>query len=253
MRYLVVVLIAGALVGVALADWNVGDPYKMHYPQLPDPTGWDVNVTRTADQPPYRVVADDWMCTETGPVEDIHFWGSWEGDGKGQIAWIDVGIYSDVPAGTENPISHPGQLLWTQSFHPGEFTERLWGSGEQGWYDPFVQPPIVVRPDHFQIWQYNITNIPVPGAFEQERGHIYWLALSVRLASKSVREFGWKTSVDHFNDDATWVDLPPTGPVPWNELIDPYTGASLDMAFVITPEPAAFVVLAVGALLLRRR
>jgi hypothetical protein len=27
-------------IGVARADWDVGDPYKMHFPQLPDPTGW---------------------------------------------------------------------------------------------------------------------------------------------------------------------------------------------------------------------
>ena len=23
----------------ARADWNTGDPYKMHYPQTPDPNG----------------------------------------------------------------------------------------------------------------------------------------------------------------------------------------------------------------------
>ena len=59
----------------ALADWNVGDPYKMHFPQLPDPGGWDVAFSDWVPQ-----LADDWQCTETGPVDDVHIWYSWEGD-----------------------------------------------------------------------------------------------------------------------------------------------------------------------------
>jgi hypothetical protein len=253
MRWLTIVAIAGLVAVPALADWNDGDPYKMHYPQLPDPDGWDVNVTRTPGVPPYRVVADDWQCSESGPVTDIHFWGSWEQDVKGTIDFIDVAIYSDVPSGTEGQASHPGQVLWTQAFHQPEYTERFWGSGDQGWYDPFVDPPTWTRPDHQQTWQYNIANIPVPGAFEQVQGQIYWLAISVRLAAGPQGQFGWKTSLDHFNDDATWVDLPPSGPVPWNELRDPVTFDSLDMAFVITPEPATLLLLSLGGLALRRR
>ena len=56
----------------ARADWQPGDGHKMHFPQLPDEDGWDVNATMGV------CLADDWMCSETGPVEDIHFWGSWK-------------------------------------------------------------------------------------------------------------------------------------------------------------------------------
>ena len=52
----------------ALADWDIGDGHKMHYPQLPDPNGWDVNLTGNK-------VFDDWRCGGSGPVDDIHFWG----------------------------------------------------------------------------------------------------------------------------------------------------------------------------------
>jgi hypothetical protein len=45
--------------------------HKMHFPQLPDPTGWDVKA---------GCLEDDWECSETGYVTDIHFWGSWHGD-----------------------------------------------------------------------------------------------------------------------------------------------------------------------------
>ena len=66
------------------ADWQQGDDYKMHFPQLPDVYGWDVNATWP------NVIADDWMCNGTGYVEDIHFWGSWRGDQVGIIHgfWI---------------------------------------------------------------------------------------------------------------------------------------------------------------------
>ncbi|KPK49772.1 MAG: hypothetical protein AMK72_03760, partial [Planctomycetes bacterium SM23_25] len=75
---------------VARADWNVGDGHKMHYPQLPDPNGWDVRLSYF--DPPAggvgesgRILADDWKCTGTGPLNDVHFWGSWKGDLVGTI------------------------------------------------------------------------------------------------------------------------------------------------------------------------
>lgn len=246
------VLVTCMLAMPALADWNLGDPYKMHYPQLPDPNGWDVNITRVPGQPPYRVVADDFRCSESGAITDVHFWGSWQGDVKGQIEAIELSFYSDDPAGTggsdpTNNFSKPDKELWLQSFHTGEFTERFWGTGMQGWYDPFVQQ--FTPQDHTGIYQYNITNINVPGAFEQVAGEIYWLGISVRLAPQSSGQFGWKTSGSpHFMDDATWVHLPPTGDVPWRKLSDPVTAESLDMAFVVTPEPAFLSLIAIAGL-----
>jgi len=59
--------------------------------------------------------------------------------------------------------------------------------------------------------------------------------------------WGWKTSLDHFNDDAVWVDPDPPYTWEWNELRYPdghtYEGESIDLAFVIngsllvTPTP----------------
>ncbi len=58
------------------------DGHKMHFPQLPDEDGWDVNAT----QP--QVLADDWTCSQTGWVKDIHFWGSWQGGDAGLITGL---------------------------------------------------------------------------------------------------------------------------------------------------------------------
>ena len=53
------------LAALAVADWDEGDGHKMHFPQLPDPNGWDVAWSNSW-------LGDDWVCSESGPVSDIH-------------------------------------------------------------------------------------------------------------------------------------------------------------------------------------
>ena len=92
----------------------------------------------------------------------------------------------------------------------------------------------------------------------------YWLGVSAIPFYQDVQEtkFGWKTSIDHWNDDAVWLDDPQDTP-PWRELRYPQSepiesilwGESIDLAFVITPEPATLGLLLLGgtALLMNRR
>jgi hypothetical protein len=229
-------LVTALLLGTPVAaDWIPGDPYKMHFPQLPDPQGWDVNATFP------KVLADDWLCTESGFVDDIHFWGSWREDLVAPISGIHLSIHANIP---EDP-SRPGELLWERDFLPGEWTERDAGTGDQGWYDPNTGQWF--RPDHFMYYQYNFVDIPDP--FYQERDTIYWLDISV-MVEDPIAQWGWKTSLEHFMDDAVWGDfeLPQ-----WEPLFDPITGETLDLAFVITPEPTALAMLALGTLTFLRR
>ena len=218
------------LAAPALADWDPGDGHKMHFPQMPDPFGWDVNFTEP------KVLADDWLCTMTGPVEDIHFWFSARGDQlpPDMIDNIHVSIHDDDRSG---PFSKPGNLLWEADYPAGSFVTRDWGTGQQGFYDPNTGE--AYPDDHFQIYQANITDITDP--FIQEEGNIYWLDLSVTsLVPFPGLEYGWKTSLDHFEDAAVWSDFGGAG-ADWQPLHDPFTGEALDLAFVITgreiPEP----------------
>jgi hypothetical protein len=197
-------------------------------------------------------MADDWLCTQNGPVTDIHFWGSWKNDFEGTIDNIRVEIYDNIPAGGEYNYSQPGERLWFQWFGQDDFTIRPYGQGEQGWYNPSIGE--VIRPDHSNFHQINIENI-LDNQFIQEEGEIYWLGISVVLEDipGSNAFWGWKTSLDHWSDDAVYYGQLPTGGWTWLELRDPLTQQSLDMAFVITPEPTTVALLGLGSLVLLRK
>src|SRR3990172_9328291 len=90
----------------------------MHYPQLPDltSTGMDVNATFP------KVLADDFLCTSTGPITDIHIWGSWLNDNRPPVANFRLSIHADIPAGPNNPYSRPGEQLWPGPLDAGEWS-----------------------------------------------------------------------------------------------------------------------------------
>ena len=99
--------------GIVTADWEEEDGHKMHWPQLPDPNGWDVYCTAGLAQWPNVVLADDWQCPETGWIKDIHFWGSWWGDIVGIIDHFVIGVADNIPAdqNPHGPWSTPGETL----------------------------------------------------------------------------------------------------------------------------------------------
>lgn len=241
MRKLVCTLCVTLLAGLALADWQPGDGHKMHFPQLPDLTGWDVDSCSN------YAVADDWQCSASGPVEDIHWWGSWREDDVGTISQFAVKIYSNIPDGGEG-FSIPGEELWSRNFPAWEEIEIDLGEYQQGYYKPYP-PSGYWANDHRYYYQYNLENITEP--FEQVQGEIYWLCIQAQ--GTMGKEWGWKSSDDHFMDDAVLGYLwgtPTWGP----ELYEPpdFT-QSLDLAFVITPEPTTLSLLALAGLMLLRR
>jgi len=123
--------------------------------------------------------------------------------------------------------------------------------------------------DHVNIYQYNVImtdeiNPHIMRPF-QEEDKIYWLVIGAVLDDSSPQgaEWGWKTSgSDQFADDAVYYDsyvfyvvndieyMIPN----YLELHDPLDQEkSLDMAFVIVPEPATLSLLALGGLALLKR
>jgi hypothetical protein len=71
----------------------------------------------------------------------------------------------------------------------------------EGWYDPTT--PWVNNNDHVPYWRYDYL-IPEGMQFPQQAGTIYWLGITALLEDPATFQWGWKTSRDHFNDDAVW-------------------------------------------------
>lgn len=197
------------------------------YVQLPNFQGLDV-----WNNGPY-VLADDFVCTNTGPISDIHLWGSWLGDQPPDTNigfWI--AIYDDVPVNATNNFSHPGNLLWNEQFTPGQYIQSFWGTGSESFLDP--GPPNNLGPES-NIWYYCFypTNI-----FTQQGSasapKIYWLMV---YASGTTRQYGWKTTTVVSNDvsvHAPWPGSPPIGNPGWTPTLQSPTGGTLDLAFKLT-------------------
>jgi hypothetical protein len=229
---------------VLRATGNTHDPdcepwqnHKMHFPQLPDTIGWDVNAVFP------KTLADDWQCSQTGPITDIHFWGSWKNiDGMPNTddfytpaPWFGLSIHRNVPADLDTPWSRPGEMLW-------------WWDGEimgvssdppsfESWYDPNTDSTICN--DHMSYWRYDFyfdQADPPPDSFIQYKDSIYWLNIAVEPStSPPPYRWGWKTSRDHFMDDAVYTDTPPEGP--WYPMIEPPRCNWFDVYFDATGTP----------------
>jgi len=281
--------LALALAGPARADWDPNNPtdptastnHKMHFPQMPDLAHTGVDVLATFWQDPGvstgtgTILADDWQCSGSGPVTDIHIWGSWIGDvlpddasgvpGPDNLTF-KLSIHEDVPIGGSNPLgfSHPGAELWQTVVPPGDprVTSRLYAENlPEQFYDPNTDT--IIGSDT-KAWQYNFL-FDAADSFVQTAGTIYWLDVQVFLPNHPEFEidgprFGWKSTRNIWNDNGVYGgntifgDSDPP-PVFWKPMSHPVVASQLDLAFVITPEPATMSLLVLGTIgvLTRRR
>jgi hypothetical protein len=193
--------------GTALADWNVGDPNK--WVQLPNMSGRDIEP----------LLADDWLCTQSGPVTDVHFWTFQESFPS------SVPIYMTISSNDPNynglGYSAPYATVWDRYFQPEDYTVREWET---------------------YYWQFNITDINDP--FVQTEGNVYWLGLRIQLGNNP--HLYWNYTDNGYQDHAVyWTYLENPENPSWSPLGD-------DLAFVITPEPATIALLGLGGLLFSR-
>ncbi|MCX6833536.1 MAG: hypothetical protein NTW07_00120 [candidate division Zixibacteria bacterium] len=91
----------------------------------------------------------------------------------------------------------------------------------EAWYDPTKLPEVVVPNDHGEYFQYNLNLMQLPQLpFIQEEGRIYWMSvMAIVQPDLPMKEWGWKSTINHFNDDAVWAM---DGPVlQWTEMFEP--------------------------------
>ena len=174
--------------------------------QPPDLTSNGVDVSLVE-----KMLANDFRCTLTGPITDLHIWTSFYQDllpseGLNSLAFT-LEIYSDVPAGPENLYSHPGELLWARDVPPFSYAaDRIAVGAPEWWFDPAQN--LWVFPGDTQVFQYDFT-FPADVAFVQTKGTIYWLAVRYQdILSQEPAAMGWKSCPieERWQDDAVWFD-----------------------------------------------
>ena len=198
-----------------------------------------------------NIVADDWLCTNSRPVSDIHWWGSflsWTGNSlppSPPVAY-HFAIWTDVPTNANNHFSHPGSVLWdyiASTTDPN--LKATWVGWDLDPRDPCALPETCFKFDYA---------LPNASWFTQPNGtNIFWLSISAIYPAGTPLQypFGWKTRphVPVPPDDAVRIFEPlvPSKGIPFSsgQPIEYPAGTSWDMAFRLTscqPTPAVGVV-----------
>jgi len=191
--------------------------------------------------------ADDFLADYTGPASDIRFWYTWRGDVEAPLNSFRVAFRADDGG-------MPGDLLWERTVTEWQTTTRTVNCKPA-----YICPMQVFENDHLYCHQVDITGIADP--FMLEEGQMYWLELQADVTKTPglmpSEMIGWRLTAGVHNSPAMWYYPPPMmGSNPqWVEAQVKYPElGSLDLAFVIVPEPATISLLVVGlATMLRRR
>ena len=129
-------------------------------------------------------------------------------------------------------------MRWVRTFTPAQYKCSVYATGLlEGWLDP---PGGYQWPGDFTCFQYDFS---IPTGYFVQQGSpatpmTYWLDVQANLPDLAMGtqvRFGWKTSVDHWNDAATWVNAKESYNGPWQNLIyppgHPYQPQNIDLAF----------------------
>ncbi len=226
---------------MCLGDVNgdgTDDICDLKWLQPPDlrPVGLDVNATF-----PY-VLADDWLCEQTGAITEFTIWASWfqdllPGDPMNVHFWLAVHLDIPDPDGPGPAYSMPGPVVWARPFPPGSFLAVPYQPAVEGWLTP---PSEYIFPGDTLCWLYRF-RVPQWEAFVQRRNpvgvdSVYWLEVQAQVpGGPQPAMFGWKTTWKHWNDDAVWTMGPAPSMGPWQELryppLHPLFPGSIDLAF----------------------
>ncbi len=204
-----------------ICEWYPGNPYSMQYPQMPDDEGWDVMSAGIT------LVADDWLCTRSGWLREIQFWGSWIGGVEQPPDEFCAVIYANVPE-DQSPSGYatPGEILWAFWLYPGDYTILpVFTDSEEGWYDPVYDT--FIEHDHDLYFRYTAC-LDSTDWFWQEEGTIYWLGINAVTGNT---DWGVRSSVSHWNANAVWFE---NQEEQWYELYAPPDFTQpLSMSFVV--------------------
>ncbi len=208
-------------------------PPPTKWVQYPNLNGYDVDATLP------EVVADDFLCTSAGTITNIQVWASFFQNQPDPNMTFVVGIWTDVlPNPLAGGYSHPGSLLWTETFAPGGYTFSNFAAGQEQFYNPATGQVS----SESQVFLYNFSpQNPFCQQGSPNSPIVYWLSVyALPSVAGTPIQFGWKTSTNHFRDDAVYGTLSAAAVAGnWKELFAPISSAlvSLDMAFRLNNGP----------------
>ncbi len=281
-----------------------GDPYPWQILKFDQQPLNNVNINGAVyngtDEPSWAIlntagsysgpgVADDFADLYNTPVVHISWWGSYltpTGAVPTLVPNFQVTFESDVPVSSNNPFSHPGSVLLTQTL-----TRATTAAGPPP-ADQFTEQAVTSASN---LFLYN-GELSIP--FPETANTVYWLKIVALLPPNTTSQWGWHnrnytlqdtlastppavTPGEHnagtaaspvwsFQDDAVTSSFnyfPANGvvsetdykPLFYHDGVDGPTGISSfseDMAYQLyTPEPASLALLAAGGLglLLKRK
>lgn len=256
------VVIACALF-ISIAAFGQTAPPEPKHVQLPDMAGYDWSSETAVPS----AVADDWLCENGLPINQIVWWGSYympsiypyknsdnfpdpsipNNTPPGTVTGFNIGIFTNKEVGNCYPWSMPGDLLYLASISIADANETLYGVA--------TKPGGQIE----NVWQYTaILEIP----FEQKQGETYWLAIQA-IDSVSgnptlipLYQWGWHQTdklLYGYGEDAVQIGFTPNECDEWDLLVD------TEMAFKLysIPEPSTigilFASISVLGMLIRKR
>jgi hypothetical protein len=225
-------------------------------------SGWAGASFIDPDLPGYALSADDFLCTESTPVTDIHFAGRCN-TGNEWIESFRITFWSDVPR-TPSDESHPASLglLYDQTIGPADPEDPY----KLGWQDNLDGTFSINLPENQWFYQEGTAANPI----------VYWIGIQGITVLDDFPDLFYWSFVDEnaaplWGDDAAFTsdyfEVPPWSNWGWPTLVEPYEPdtyegpfptnwvQSADMAFVLStvPEPATVTLLGMGALALIHR
>ena len=231
-------------------------PSVSKWSQLPDMTGYDWS---SETQVP-SAVADDWVCENGMPINQITWWGSYytpaiypfnhsdnwsdptipNNTPPGTVIGFIISIYSDAGPSGAYSWNHPGDLLFSTTV---EATETLYG--------------VATKPGGQQenVWEYNVLLKPEDW-FDQELGTTYWLSIVAinSLGSSTFIpsiEWGWHQTNLRFAEDAVQSGFNQN--IEWDLLVD--TEMAFELGTIPEPSTLTLIVSSLGlfGIFVRRR
>ncbi|MEW5923039.1 MAG: dockerin type I repeat-containing protein, partial [Candidatus Zixiibacteriota bacterium] len=132
----------------------------------------------------------------------------------GISAFAPYGGYPIPTCGEATYYSRPGETLWEATIY--DYNLRgIDPPTAEGWFDPSTGE--FIYEDHWSYFQYDVY-LPNNLWFWQEQGTVYWLNITAFVSGGAPVQWGWKSSDDHWNDDAVWSY---TGNLFWRDIIEP--------------------------------